>query len=681
MLATKDFTENSGSNVITQDVEKAFLSVGILTFQYYPQKKLMIASDSFSEFFGCNKVFEQMPQSLAETLIHIDDYQALFDMADEIDNGNVSVSANLRTKAGFLSRVTVTATKVDSKGKILESIGIVQKMENEVRSTKAIEALSSDYSSVYYVDCKKNKVYPHRLSKEIEERFGSVLRQNPPYEQIIKRYIESEVIEDERQEMNLICSMENLKSLFTKKDIHIHDYRIKRNGEIRYCRMKIVNLSENGEMDFFTFGFSDMTSLKTVELEQYAFVDPLTGGNNYNGFKKKVRENGIDGSFISMDIHNFKIINTVCGVNRGDEVMKEIWKHFTYHSPENAICCRINADHFVMYVPKITERDVIKTIQILSFDLMDLSTDLEIPKLIPYFGISKWNKTKEIETTISETNVAKNEAKYLKSDNYLFYSEEETKKILFEKKLEDAFASDLENGNFEIWYQPKYDPRENLMIGAEALTRWKQSDGTYLSPATFIPLFESDGLIKTLDEYVFRKVCEFQKNRLDNKKKIIPISINLSRASLYFGDVVARYRRIVESIKISPELIPIEITESATVGNEDSMNVMKRFKSSGFPILMDDFGTGYSSLSSLNAFHFDTLKIDKSLVDYIGDANGNKLLEHTIGLSKDLGMKVTAEGVESETQVEFLKKLGCDSIQGFFYSKPLPPKEFSSLLD
>ena len=674
-----ELEKTSSCEILNSEIEKAFLQVGILTFTYFPQEKIMEASNSFADFFKCPHHFENMPQSLADALIHPDDHIALSQLAEEIDKGTVNVCANLRTQSGYLSRVTIVASEFDENNKIKKTIGIVQPLNDQVRAGKAVESLSSDYASVYFIDLEKDKIFPQRLSNDIEKEFGAVFRNNPPYEVAVKSYIEHCVVESEKKEMLSLTSIENLKKLFKDKDVFIHDYRIERNGELRICRMKAVDLSDGDELKYISMGFSDMTMLKTAELEQYAFVDPVTGGNNYLSFKKKVKNVNKPGAFISLDIRNFKIVNTVCGVERGDQTIQYIWKVCNNFCEGEAVCGHVNADHFVMYFPGISEKTVIRITEMITYALLELSTELEIPKLIPYFGVTQWSEKKDIESAFSETTVAKHSAKTLKDLNYVFYSDEETKKILFEKSLEDKFNSDLNKGRFKVWYQPKYNPVTNKMTGAEALVRWQNEDNTFLPPIKFIPLFESDGLIKTLDEYVFTTVCKMQKQRELNGEKLIPISINLSRASIYFGDIVRRYKKISQNIGISPKYVPIEITETAAVANEDVLHTMERFHQEGFPIFIDDFGTGYSSLSTLNSFHFDNLKIDKSLIDYIGDYRGDKLLEHTIGLSKDLGMQITAEGVESIEQIEFLKNLGCDNIQGYYYSKPLPFEEFQKL--
>lgn len=217
-------------------------------------------------------------------------------------------------------------------------------------------------------------------------------------------------------------------------------------------------------------------------------------------------------------------------------------------------------------------------------------------------------------------------------------------------------------------------------MGSEALVRWRDTDGSLISPGRFIPLFEQNGMIAKLDEYMFRAVCKQQKQWLAKGQKVYPVSINLSRASLYYVDIIERYQTMIEEYEIEPSFIQLEITESALQGRSDIQQLLERFRNMGIRILMDDFGTGYSSLSTLNMQCFDTLKLDKSLIDHIGDKNGETLLFYVINMGQKLGLHITAEGVENNAQLEFLKANHCDDIQGFLFAKPMPSTEFEQLL-
>ena len=210
------------------------------------------------------------------------------------------------------------------------------------------------------------------------------------------------------------------------------------------------------------------------------------------------------------------------------------------------------------------------------------------------------------------------------------------------------------------------------MVGAEALVRWKMDDGSFISPGEFIPIFERDGLIVQLDEYVFREVCEQMSRWRESGVTLFPVSVNLSRASLHEEGTVEKYTRIIEEYDIPKEYVPLEITESATIYSREIEGLMDNLKRKGFALHMDDFGSGVSSLASINILPFDVVKLDKGLIDLIGDRSGDELVRHTIELSHFNEMTVVAEGVETENQLELLKKLNCDTIQGYFFSPPVP---------
>ncbi len=668
-------------NLLQKEIQQAFLEVGILTFRYYPQEKLMITSDFFREVLHSEKIYTNMPYSLADSLIHEDDREALCQMADKILAGEKKVVAELRTRKGRFSRVTIVAIEWDKEGKIITTAGLVENIEDESRSTALIKALSKDYTSVYYVDCKKNAVYPYRVSEIIQKEYGDVLKLNPKYELIIDAYIKNTVVENEQIAMKKALSLQGLIERFKESDVFTYDYHAFRNGRTVYCRAKAVNLSSEGELTGFIMGFSNMASEKAYELEQIAYRDSITGGYNYNYFKKLMNGITVAGHLISMDILQFKLVNSACGVAKGDIIIQRIWQIIENTVSSDTIYGHVNGDNFVCFRPGATVEQIINECETLTEEIEKLSLELRCPKLRPYFGITKFSPGSNIEEVYTETTVAKQEAKKNTAYNYHVYSIEENTKNILSKALEDAFPTALANNDFEVWYQPKFEPFTEAICGAEALVRWRIRGEKLVPPGEFIPILEKSGLIRTLDEYVFDKVCHFQKMRLKEGKTVVPISVNLSRVSLYFDGVAEQYKNIIDDVEISPKCVPIEITETAASSNSDIEGIVEKFRKNGFPLCVDDFGTGYSSLSLLNRMHFDNLKLDKSLVDDINGLSGYKLLKHLIALSKDLGMTVTAEGVEDDSQLDVLKELQCDDIQGYRFSKPRPESEFIRMLD
>lgn len=375
---------------------------------------------------------------------------------------------------------------------------------------------------------------------------------------------------------------------------------------------------------------------------------------------------------VILDVADFKLINGTYGTKKGNEVLVYLSNAFRYYV-KNGLLTRYEGDQLLglfhskvkmdverinRNINKIAEEAPIPNIRIKVGIYEDVDTNLSIPIICDRALMAEKSISKDFKTNVA------------------FYTDELNQKQLAQRQMENDFKSAIANREFKVYYQPKYDVQTEHIVGAEALVRWQKLDGTLISPGAFIPLFESDGLVVHLDEYVFESVCQFQKERMENKLPMVPISVNLSRASIHFSDVVDRYVDIVNQKQIPFECVPIELTESATLYSEKILEITDQLVNAGFTLHMDDFGSGYSSLTSLNELNFSAVKLDKSLIDYIDQVRGKKIVQQAIDLGHGLDMKVVAEGVESKEQKDCLKEMHCDMIQGFYYSKPLKQEDF-----
>ena len=417
---------------------------------------------------------------------------------------------------------------------------------------------------------------------------------------------------------------------------------------------------------------------KRENLRRLAYKDPVTGGDNYAYFEEKIEQiKNPRGYLISLDTEEFKVVNQTCGVEKGNETLMELHRIIKDVFGVDDLIARINSDRFIVFHAGQDKDVLISKLDRISTEVKELPQRMNIPKISFYYGIYfVSSRVTDLNVVCNYANEAKNVARTKKSIKYAFHEEVDFEQINNEKELKERFEGAIKKEEFEIWYQPKYCSVTRKIDGAEALVRWRREDGTMIPPIKFIPLFEKNGMIARLDEYVFRKVCGQQQHWLEQGCKLLPISINISRATLYYANVVERYVEIVKEFGVDPQYVPLEITESAMIDNFDVQALVEAFQAAGFPLHLDDFGNGYSSLATLNVMNFDTLKIDKSLVDHIGDKKGDVLLSYVIQLARSMGMKVTAEGVETEEQLLFLKERECDNIQGYFFSKPIPLKEF-----
>ena len=376
------------------------------------------------------------------------------------------------------------------------------------------------------------------------------------------------------------------------------------------------------------------------------------------------------------DVKNFKMVNSIYGEKTGDEVLVHMSREFRKFV-QSGLLARYGSDQFLC----ITYGDMKLDLEYVERELRKIADTAPIPNLVINCGIYQ-NVDKEQPFTI----ICDRALLAMKSirNNYecgvAFYDDEMSRRQIRQRMMETEFNEAVKNREFVVYLQPKYNVNTERIAGAEALIRWKKPDGTMVSPGEFIPLYEKDGLIVKLDEYVFRCVCENQKQRMDKGERLIPISVNLSRASLHHDRMIERYVQIVKETGIPFETVPIELTETAALYNYQIKILTEQLVEAGFQLHMDDFGSGYSSLTSLNMLPFDVLKLDKSLIDYINQFRGKQVVQHVIALAHGLGMKVLAEGVEEKEQVEALKEMECDEIQGFYYSRPQPYEVVEEML-
>ena len=375
---------------------------------------------------------------------------------------------------------------------------------------------------------------------------------------------------------------------------------------------------------------------------------------------------------IVADIRDFKLINSSYGDKIGDEVLCYLAKTYTKMFRDGLVS-RYGSDQFVC----MTYGDWDLSLETMKKLTEEIAENAPIPNLMIKYGVYE-----DVDTSLPISVICDRGFMAIRSirDNYehsiAYYTEEMNQKQMQDRALENRFESAISNKEFVAYFQPKYDVKIEKIVGAESLVRWINSDGSMVMPGDFIPLYERDGLIVRLDEYIFRHVCEFQRELMEKGQELLPISVNLSRASIHYIGVVDRYVEIVKETGIPFSCVPIELTETATLNNVKIRDFTERLVNAGFALHMDDFGSGYSSLITLSELPFNTLKIDKSLIDCIGQQKGRMVVQQVIILAHGLGMNVIAEGVETAEQVELLREMECDDIQGFYYSRPLPREEF-----
>ena len=490
------------------------------------------------------------------------------------------------------------------------------------------------------------------------------------------------------------------------------DGRVLGAGKLRFCCRKIENgrqddtwylvmVMDAGALYGRMYGvFSSICSLLSVTvlmcaafifsilmayrrynegLRQAAYTDALTGGSNFSGFLMKVN-NAEGGYMVSCDLDDYRMIASMFGAQKGDELLRGVYECIKSGLTEGEPVARVDADHFAFHLVERQRSAVLERLRQIERRIRRLSDKMGVIHLVPRFGIYAMRPEEDARRSCELANLALGAARSSADNTVAFYQDLDQNAFFENMQLEDRFDEAIGEHQFKAYYQPKCNPKTGEIVGGEALVRWVQEDGTMLSPDRFIPLFEKDGAIGKLDEYMFTCVCAQLSQWRREGLEIRPVSVNLSRASLCRQGVALAYKRILEGYGLSTWMVPLEVTESAMISDDAVISVLQEFYRYGFRIEIDDFGKAQSTLPMLKLPFVDTVKLDKSLIDCIGDRKGEIMLRQVVRLCYELGLYTTAEGVEAEDQVDFLRALDCTDIQGYFFSPPLPVEKYTEKL-
>lgn len=421
--------------------------------------------------------------------------------------------------------------------------------------------------------------------------------------------------------------------------------------------------------------------------------DELTGCWSFNGFKKQAEdlirnhpENAY--SLWYCDIKQFKFINETFGYDEGDRLLQYWVEIVTSVLNEEELMGRISADNFVVLTCQSMEWEFARRFEITTeklrvfFNQPGISYDVEVAAGV-YLVKPEDITESSINRMLDFANVAQQEAKKQSGTHFCVYTDELWKKQVRMSKIRKHLKAALANGEISVWMQPQYNYVTGEMVGAEALCRWNHKNLGNISPAEFIPVLERTSQVTLLDRYVWEEVCKHMRKWQDEKMFFIGLSVNISRIDIQEEGFYEYLKELVAKYDIEPSMLHLEITESAYMDNsEQVIEIVERLQQDGFIVEMDDFGSGYSSLNMLKEVPVDILKLDiRFLSESAYDsARGGNILSAVIRMAHSLNLPVIAEGVETIEQADFLKNLGCQIMQGYYFSRPMPMDEFEELL-
>lgn len=533
-----------------------------------------------------------------------------------------------------------------------------------------------DYENIIIIDAKREKMIKTDVLSSV---ISDYLKKEEAYEGYRSYSSHRAVVESERERFKKCVELSTIKEGLRKdKQYFFTIHETDKTGEVRLKRYSYIYIDER--VDIIVGAREDIT--------EFSEKDVLTGGYNRRGFIRITERllNEVPDrtkyAVLFFNVKNFKAVNELFGVESGDVVLQNIFRTLTHSKLSPVITARVESDHFVCLV----ENKNLDFEELTSVCDNKFVKDGKCMNLIIRCGIFYVEeKPMKISGMIDRAKLAK---RYITDEYvqpYMVYDHSMQVAYIDKAKLAGELQEGIAKEQFKVYYQPVIDTKTGKIASAEALIRWIHPDKGFISLALFIPALEENGHISELDFYVLKKVWQFINDRCENNKFVVPISVNLSWMDFYDEIMMEKILKEMDRFRENgrEHMARFEITETSYAAiRENRSGILESLRIKNAKILLDDFGSGFSSFGMLQDYDFDILKIDMSFIRKIGENPKTKSIVHSIiGMAHEIGIKTVAEGVETEEQVSFLRQSGCDYIQGYYYSKPLPEEEFVEFLE
>ena len=525
----------------------------------------------------------------------------------------------------------------------------------------------------------------------VYEKDGKLIAVNEKFEDLFG-YMRNEILGNEME--MLFLNKKDVKTindvtepLLSSGNTYRGEWQMKDNkGHPFWCDVSANTISEEGPGEGVIWLFEDITQRKSQgeELLKLANFDTLTGLPNRSLFMDRL-EQGINRSqrrnrllgLLYIDLDRFKTVNDSLGHTTGDELLKIVAGRLCECVRGSDTVCRLGGDEFTIVVPEIQDISVAGKVAEKVITVMDDPVKLagEELNITPSIGVSIFpDDAIDMESLMKNADSAMYHAKSKGRNTYQYYTQTMNAEARIRLDRENKLRRAVENHQFRLFYQPQVDVDNLVISGYEALIRWQETDNKIVSPDEFVPLLEDSGLIVRVGEWILLQACRDIAEISSRNSHFRTVSINLSARQFMDDTLVDKIRNIITESKISPEQVVIEITESVMMTEtKRSLHILTQLSEMGLKLSLDDFGTGYSSLAYLRQFPIDVIKIDKSFVHglQVNDSDA-AICEAIITIAKQLGLKVVAEGVENESQFDYMRQKGCHVIQGYYFGKPAP---------
>lgn len=694
-LASGRMEEQCYSGVL----RSVYAEIYLLDFEKDEARELYRGDDTLLGPSGEFTLSELFTEALTK-LVHPDDHNALLRFWDPLSrqdlekNGLPFSTLDVRRKCHDLSYrwTRITAFPVRQPGGHFVYLVCVQDVDDLKRAATIVR--ENELLQQQKLDNLRYKaVVDHTRTLVFEWRNNDLTYISPRIGELLAGNYDGRIPFDVWREDNVLYSGDSaaFDTCLSRLALGIRSGEMtlrlrRRDGQFIWCKVTYTCLADDspGERYIGTINDVDAATRTEQALRLRAEHDPLTGAYNTQTFFEKVeallREYPTEPyAVLRFDVAGFKAINEAFSLEEGNRLLRAIARLIRQRI--NTQCeayARLTADVFAVCITGDINR-IKNFIHSLSRRLEHYSDTFRV-KL--FFGVCQVeNRRTPAHVLCDWAYLAQKTIKGSDLANYAFYDNALRQRLHDESYITDQMYRALEQKQFKLYLQPKVELSSGRIVGAEALVRWQHPHDGLILPGRFVPLFERNGFIVRLDEYIWDLTCQNLRMWLDKGYKPMPVSVNMSRLHFNDGALTKKLVQLVDKYRLPRHLLELELTESAFFKNEKALiHIMCELQAEGFIFSMDDFGTGYSSLSTLRALPFNIVKLERAFIsDGTDNERGQIVARNTIALAKDLHMQIVAEGVETLDQARFLLSCGCNCAQGFYYSQPLDQDAFEVL--
>lgn len=663
-------------------------SVGI--FWYYPLLKLIIVPENTMEKFSIqNLVYRNAPESFISSLAKEENNPEINDIFNNITGNNkfTFISFESKNDSNTFYRLSLNANRYDDKNNPIEVMGLIENLSKEQKNYEDKAEILKKYETFrktisrynlaeYGVDLISGKFTMFKT----DSIFSDCFIQSKNFEELINitcdKYVSEESKDSFKRTLNTFNLRENLMNKSNAISI-VTNFII--NGE----KKRLETIAVRNSTSIYDYTKDVMIFVRDITLNEIMNYDSLTGTLTMSHFLNKIRDMKFDANnkdekyyMVYFNFANFKIYNLQCGVVQGDNALKK-FSELLKKTFSNGLVSRFSDDHFAVFISYNNKEKLLDDLKIVADKCKTLDDKINLDIKM---GFIEFNPGDDLSTCVDCARLSSEEIKKEYGIHFHEYDEKLKIKVEKEKYIADHIDDAIEKGWIKIYYQPVIDVKSVTLVAFEALARWVDPTYGFLSPIEIIPVLERNNLIYKLDSFIIKSIGKLIRSELDKGNKAVPISFNLSRADFLTCQPFEEAEKCVREYHIDRKYLCVEITETIAIYSPEVINrATKQFRNAGYEVWMDDFGSGYSSLNALKNFSLDEIKIDMGFLRSF-DEKSKIIVSNIVNMAKKLKIRTLTEGVETKEHFDFLKDIGCERVQGYYFSKPLPYEEVMNIL-